>query len=281
MSKLLELKKLSLSFRRTSSNLLNSDADSSDVNLIRFIDYIDKTEIIHDILHDAIDGVEFDFTKCFIWRDSYGRCGIDIPIDVNEHLKAQYDYAKWIIETEKVSVWNQTLQLYRSYSTDKIQKFLSECFKPMIDYINDEISALIMVEEETERKQTSSHIYQNIEANYGTINAQNQGTINSYNHASNLDDILSIIERLISSLPNIQDVDEEELDNVKDDLEMMQEQLSSATPKKSRLQKALNGIKKFAGDVVNKAAVTLVAGAATNADWNILIEQIEQFIQTL
>ena len=281
MSKLLELKKLSLAFRRTSSNLLNSDLDNSDVNLIRFIDSVDNTEIIHDILHSAIDGINFEFTKCFTTRDSYGRCGINIPINVNKHLKAQYDYAKWIIATDKVSVWNQTLQLYRSYSTDKIQKFLCECFKPMIDYINDEISSLIMIEEDMERKQTQAPIYQKIEQNYGTVNAQASGTINNYNGTTNIDSILSLIENILGSLPQLSDIDADEIDNVKDDLEMAQEQLKSSEPKKSRLQKALTGIKKFVGDVATKATVTLVAGAITDTDWTNLIQQIEQFIQTL
>lgn len=279
MSQLLELKKLSLSFRRISSNLLNSDSDNADVNLIRFIDYIDKTEIIHDILHNAIDGIEFDFTECFISQDSYGRCGINIPVDVSEHLKAQYDYAKWIIGTEKVCVWNQTLQLYRSYSTDKIQKFLCECFKPMIDYINDELSSLIMIEEDEEKKNTQASIYQNIEQNYGTINAQANGTIKSYNGITNVDNIISLIEKILSSLPQLTNIDADEIDSVKDDLEMVQEQLKTDNPKKNRIGKALVGIKKFAGDFSMKLAVTLAAGAVTGADWGMLLQQLENFIR--
>lgn len=279
MSQLLELKRLSLSFRRISSNLLNSDSDNADVNLIRFIDYIDKTEIIHDILHNAIDGIEFDFTECFISQDSYGRCGINIPVDVSEHLKAQYDYAKWIIGTEKVCVWNQTLQLYRSYSTDKIQKFLCECFKPMIDYINDELSSLIMIEEDEEKKNTQASIYQNIEQNYGTINAQANGTIKSYNGITNVDNIISLIEKILSSLPQLTNIDADEIDSVKDDLEMVQEQLKTDNPKKNRIGKALVGIKKFAGDFSMKLAVTLAAGAVTGADWGMLLQQLENFIR--
>lgn len=279
MSQLLELKKLSLSFRRISSNLLNSDSDNADVNLIRFIDYIDKTEMIHDILHNAIDGIEFDFTECFISQDSYGRCGINIPVDVSEHLKAQYDYAKWIIGTEKVCVWNQTLQLYRSYSTDKIQKFLCECFKPMIDYINDELSSLIMIEEDEEKKNTQASIYQNIEQNYGTINAQANGTIKSYNGITNVDNIISLIEKILSSLPQLTNIDADEIDSVKDDLEMVQEQLKTDNPKKNRIGKALVGIKKFASDFSKELVVTLAAGAVTGADWGMLLQQLENFIR--
>lgn len=279
MSKLLDLKKLSLSFRRISSNLLNSDSENADVNLIRFIDYIDKTEIICDILHNAIDKIEFDFTECFILEDNYGRSGINIPVDVSEHLKAQYDYAKWIIGTENVCVWNQTIKFYRSYSTDKIQKFLCECFKPMIDYINDELSSLIMIEEDEEKKSTQTPIFQNIGQNYGTINTQANGTIKSYNGITNVDDIISLIEKILSSLPQLSNIDSDEIDSVRDDLEMVQEQLKTDNPKKNRIGKALVGIKKFAGDFSMKLAVTLAAGAVTRADWGMLLQQLENFIR--
>ena len=38
-----ELRTLSLDFRRISSNLLNSDDDNADVNMIRFKKFIDET----------------------------------------------------------------------------------------------------------------------------------------------------------------------------------------------------------------------------------------------
>jgi hypothetical protein len=44
------------------------------------------------------------------------------------------------------------------------------------------------------------------------------------------------------------------------------------------MQKALAGIKKFAGDFSMELAVTLAAGAVTGADWNLLIQKIEQFV---
>lgn len=60
--------------------------------------------------------------------------------------------------------------------------------------------------------------------------------------------MITLIDKLLASLPEIQGVDSEEIENVKDDLEMIQEQLKSDVPKKNRIGKALAGIKKFAGD---------------------------------
>ena len=41
----------------------------------------------------------------------------------------------------------------------------------------------------------------------------------------------------------------------------------------------LAGIKKFAGDFSMKLAVTLASGAVTGTDWNMLLQQVEDFIK--
>ena len=96
-----------------------------------------------------------------------------------------------------------------------------------------------------------------------------------------MDNIISLIEKILASLPQLTNIDADEIESVKDDLEVIQEQLSTEAPKKNRLSKALVGIKKFAGDFSMKLAVSLAAGAVTGTDWNMLIQQIESFIEKL
>lgn len=115
----------------------------------------------------------------------------------------------------------------------------------------------------------------------GSANQQVSGVINSYNTNNDTTEILSLIGKLLPSLDKIQDVDADEIDSVKDDLEVVQEQLRTEAPKKNRLSKALAGIKKFAGDFSMKLAVSLAAGAVTGTDWSMLIQQIESFIEKL
>mgnify|MGYP001625095585 FL=1 len=55
--------------------------------------------------------------------------------------------------------------------------------------------------------------------------------------------------------------------------------MKTDNPKKNRIGKALVGIKKFAGDFSMKLAVTLAAGAVTEADWGMLLQQLENFIR--
>ena len=67
--------------------------------------------------------------------------------------------------------------------------------------------------------------------------------INTYNTTNDTGSMLELIDKLLTSLPEIQGVDAEEIENVKDDLEMVQEQLKTDNPKKNRIGKALVGIK--------------------------------------
>ena len=68
---------------------------------------------------------------------------------------------------------------------------------------------------------------------------------------------------------------------MRDDLESISEQVSSPTPKKNRLQKALAGIKKFFSDFSMKIAVGCAVNGVTSLDWTSIIEQVETFIQTI
>ena len=116
----------------------------------------------------------------------------------------------------------------------------------------------------------------------GSFYQQGQGTmaISNQNGVSG-EDLNGLIEKIISSLSEIKDVDTEEMDSVKDDLESLQEQIQSPTPKKNRMQKALNGVQKFFNDFGMKVAVTVAAKVVTSQDWTALIQQAQLFIGNL
>ena len=61
----LGLRKLSLEFRRLSSNLINSTDDTADINLSRFLKFINGNELISGIIQDKISGVDYDFKECY------------------------------------------------------------------------------------------------------------------------------------------------------------------------------------------------------------------------
>ncbi len=276
----LELRKLSLEFRRLSRNLLNSTNDTADINLSRFLKFIDGNELISVIIQDKISGVDYDFKKCYAIGCS-GWADYNPPEDEACHIKAQYDYLNFINNENTVNVRSQAMNY--CWSDKKIntiiQNFLDMAFKPLIDFINDQLSMEMIAYDEEEKAMGGNTYIQNIETVNGSASQQNSGVINTYNTTNDTSSMLELIDKLLASLPEIQGVDEEEIENVKDDLEMVQEQLKTDNPKKNRIGKALVGIKKFAGDFSMKLAVTLAAGAVTGADWGMLLQQLENFIR--
>ena len=278
MNQMIELRSISLDFRRISSNLLRTSYEQADVALTRFYNFINGTNWIYNLLQPIITETDYDFRECFMPSDS--RREFVIPLDEKKHIKAQYDYMRYIIESEKVNILGLAMKhcINEKKFDDMVQVFFSDAFKPLIDYINDSISKeMILIGGDTTQVPAV-----NIGNNYGTANIQGKGTINSTNTvnlASN--EIKQLIEKIMPSLEYIQDVPEEEKVSVQDDLESIQEQLVSATPKKNRIQKALNGIKEFVKNFPMSLAVNMATTAIVNADWVTLIQQIELFVASL
>ncbi len=277
-----DLRKLSLEFRRLSSNLLNSTDDNADVNLSRFLRFINGNELISSILQEKIANTEFDFKECFDF-EAHGWAGLYIPKDEESHLKAQYDYMTFIDSTEKISVRNQAMRY--CWSDKKIniiiQKFLDMAFKSLIDFINDQISMQMIIMDEERKTAYGNTFIQNIETVNGAANQQAEGVINNYNSSSDISCILELIDKIIPTISSLTFMDEAETENVKDDLEMIQEQLKSKEPKKNRLKKALSGIKTFIADLSTKVAVSVASGAIISTDWAELLQKLETFIENL
>jgi len=282
MITLREIRTISLDFRRVSSNFLNCDDDTADIALSRFYSYLKKTDWIWEFVSKTLSSTEFNFRDCFPdhsdgWREA------SIPVDETQHFKAQFDYLEYLASRTPVNVRGEAMHYYHSSRkfTDIIQEFISDTFKPMIDYINDGISKeMILMEEEA--KASSPAIYQRIENNYGTANAQGSGNITSVTIPNGpTSDIEALLAKITPSLDFLDGIPQEEIANLKDDFESVQEQISADAPKKYRLQKAAAGIKKFFADFSMKVAVSLAAKSITAADWTLLIQKIEEYISTL
>ena len=280
MSELKQLKLLSLDFRRKSSQLLNSDQHDADVNLCRCVDIIENTPMLHNIVHDVVDVTEFDFKECFL-IDGGSWIGIQVPIDEKKHIKAMYDYANYIANSETESIVYQAQRYPCSSSkwSEIIQNYLNDAIKPLIDFINDSISKEIIL---MQQEENAVSMTQNIGTVNGNVVQQQHGNVNITNQTGiSSEDLNGLIEKIMASLPEIKDVDTEEVDSVKDDLESLQEQIQSPTPKKNRMQKALNGVQKFFSDFGMKVAVTVAAKVVTSQDWTALIQQAQLFIGNL
>lgn len=276
----LELRKLSLKFRRLSSDLLNSTDNTADINLSRFMKFIDGNEFISGFIKNKISDVNYDFKECYAVGCS-GWAHFKPPEDEACHIKAQYDYLSFINNEKGLNVRGQAMRYNWSSRkvNDNIQSFLNMAFKPFIDFINDNISIEMIVYDEEEKAMSGDTYIQNIQTVNGFANQQNSGEINTYNAVNDTSTTIALIDKLLTSLSEIRVDDSEEIENVKDDLEMVREQLENDFPKKNRIKKALVGIKKFVGDFSTELAVTLVAGGVSKVDWNMLLQQLECFIK--
>ena len=271
-----EMRQRSLNFRRLSSNLLQSTREDVDINLARFGKYIENDAYIHNLIHSRIDGVDYDFKDCYHFEGN-GWAHNTIPLDENEHLKAQYDFLFFLIPRN--NVLGMALQYPRQSGEkydDIIRDFLSTVFKPMIDFIVDSMSAEMIIMEDSKQIPGTMHIgtvqgNAFVQNGNGTINA----TANISTHAS---DLVALIDKILPELNSLTDVPQETIDDVKDDLDSLKEQALSENPKPSRMKKALGGIKKFGSDVLVKLAVSLASNAILKADWPVLVEQASNFI---
>lgn len=279
-----DLRMASIDFRRKSSDFLNSTMENANVNVNRFAKYLDKNELCRSIIQSKICDVEFDFRDCFQFEISYDR-DICIPEDEECHIKACYDYLQYLAESDK-DILSPAMQYHSGGGKydDIIQEFLGVVGKPLIDFINDSVTMqMIVLEEEQKAEAMKASFYPNITGNSGTINIQGSGTINSTNTVSTSSELISLIETALQALSSanvVSEDDQEAIEDVRDDLEQVQEQLTSEAPKKSRLKKALDGIKKFAGDTSQKVLVNLAAGAIT-ANWGAIIQGVQSIIERL
>ena len=267
------LKIESIKFRRVASNFLNSTRDNCDVNLERLFGYIETSVYVREIVHGVVDDVDFDFRSCFPSHASDWREMV-IPQKPEDHLKAQYDYMKYICTNDKVNVENEAFHYYYGLKkiNDMIQSFAESAFKDLIDYIVDALAEKTILAEAENPHSTGTYIH-NMQ---GAVIANNTGSI-QINQTINPDaeKLLQMIQAAVPILSDSGDTSET-LESIKDDLDSITEQLQSEHPKKSRVRKALDGIKSFAGDVCSDTASTALSGAlmaaASKIDWNAMIQ---------
>ncbi len=236
-----EYKKISLDFRRVASNFLRTEYNNEDIPLRRFYNYIETEKVIKEIIDNKIKDVDYDFHKCFT-KDEFGQSYIDIPLDEGEHIKAMYDYLKYIVENnihlERVAM---AFPCGSRKITDILQNFIDLAFKPLIDFIQDELSKIAIMIEENKMESIK------ISNNQGVVNiADRNSNIQSDNNIKQ-NDIQNIIELINAIKDNIKELDLEknEKENILDDVEVVEEQVQRNITKPARIKKAFNNIKDF------------------------------------
>ena len=95
-----DYRKVSQAFRRVSSNMLKTNYDDGNIQLIRFRRFIEENEVINRIIQDKIINIDYDYKNNFIVEDG-GRASISIPIDESKHIKAMYDLIQFMVSDDR------------------------------------------------------------------------------------------------------------------------------------------------------------------------------------
>ena len=271
MSDVKELKRISLEFRRLASNLLGTGYETADISLYRFKEYIDNTIIIKDILQNKIKNVEIDFKECFP-IESNDWCSVHIPREENKHIKAIYDLIEYIV-SNNIQLLGISASYYCSSRkfVDIIQNFLNLTIKPLIDYIVDELSKQILLEEEINMPTVNLNHTQNstVSLAFGS-----QQMVTSSINIENVEDIHKIIEDIKKELEIIE-MDKEDKENLFDDLDVVDEQINSSVEKPTRLKKAYNNISSF----LEKSTSVITKSTALALGIQKLIELVSPIIK--
>lgn len=258
--------------------MLRSTHENADVSLFRFKKYIDETTFINQLLEEVMVGVHYGFKECFlIDKGGGGWSSFNIPADENCHIKAQYDYISYIIEND-YTVYSQASKFPSSSRklTDIIQDFISNAFKPLIDFINDAISKELMMLDENKK----GSMTQNIGHLYGSaVQGTDFISISTTNFIEN-QKLHELLNKAIEALANIEVSDEIKAD-WQDNIEMIIEQIRSASPKKARINSALARIKQFTMEFGMKVGVSVAAQGITSFKWDELIQLIEKYIHKI
>ena len=190
-----------------------------------------------------------------------------------EHIKAMYDYMTYLIDNN-ISVERIALGFLCDSKkiTAHIQYFIDQAFKPLIDFINDGLSAIIIMLEEEK-------MGINVSNNHGIVNvANNNSNIESDNiiNYNDLSEISKIISTIIDNLKQI-DISDEERENITDDMEVIKEQLECSIEKPARLKKAFANIKSF----LTNAALLTSTGITLSTNIQHLISLVQPIVDKL
>ena len=246
---LIDYRKASLKFRRLSSKMLITTYEEGNLHLIRLKRFMDSDKIIKKIISEKISNIKFDYkSNDFISLEDGYWAQINPPIDEDTHMKAIYDYLTDMTK-EEVDLRGIASKFHHESNkyTDKVRNYIEIVFKPLADYIVGVLSEEMMYLENKNDKCAGIVVNQTIGNNYGANNFA-QGNITSNNTVNvgtdEKENIKSLIVEISRMLKDI-NIDTDIKEDVIDELEVIQEQIESETPKPRRIKKACEGISTF------------------------------------
>lgn len=245
-----ELRKIIYDFNSISNRLLQAAFEDYNGVLAKFINYIKRTPIINDYVVDC--GVcDQDLPNEFQEvRSSYGRCIFSLGDTDEEEVRNIFAILNYIVEN-KIQIHHTVALGYSSSNKyqDKVKGFNDRVTMVLIRHIERYLTK-IGIDMGVDEKVTYSITVQNGQVNIANDNA----TINATNtNGIDISQCSILIEAVRKSAASLSPDDKETLES---SLEVIEEEIQTAQPRKSFLKTAITGIKTIKGTVEFASAVT-------------------------
>ncbi|MDR2720458.1 MAG: hypothetical protein LBC03_06625 [Nitrososphaerota archaeon] len=246
MTELDELRILSFEFRRVSSDLLRTIDNDGNVQIVRFLDFINNNTELKKVIDNTItkSTAEYNRQKFFPIDNSW--TDFVIPPNKNDHVKFMWNFLNEFLENKNVSFFASQMNTHGMTYDASIQRFISRGFKPLIDILNDNLTKRIMLlEQKTPKVMQTFHGPTNLINNTNGV-----ATANMSINQNDLDKVSDLIKTMQAHLSasNLDDSDKECAD---EDLKTIHTQIHNEKPKKSIIERAIANIQgiidKFGG----------------------------------
>lgn len=243
-----ELRKIIYDFNSISNRLLQAAFEDYNGVLAKFIDYIKKTPIIYDYVVDCgvcDQDLHNEFQEV---STSYGRCIFSLGDTDEEEVRNIFAILNYIVEN-KLQIHYAVALGYSSSNNyqDKIKGFNNRVAMVLIRHIERYLTK-IGIDMGVDEKVTYSITVQNGQINIANDNA----TINATNtNGVDFSQCSKLIEAIRKDATTLSPDDKETLES---SLEVIEEELQMAQPRKSFLKTAITGIKTIKGTTEFAAA---------------------------
>lgn len=254
-----ELQKISINFRRVSSDFLNCNQSSYHRLLKKLLHYIENTPVIKRLI-DSHNLKSFDFT-CL--KENSDSLRFELPVDDSEEIAYIYQLLTFISDNS-FDIFNLTFRYgsHKRGTTHKVQTFNNELVRPLINHINTHLSEI--------KIDSGFHDNYNVTNQFtfkkdfrGQINQASGGSIISVNQTykeADIEELKEYSNDFLSALTASQEINKEDKLTLVELLEVTIQNLEKEQPKKTIIKIAKDKLKNVI-ETVDTGTTLFILGA--------------------
>lgn len=235
-----EYKKLSLSFRQVASRLLNTNFQEANVNLERFLLFIEDTPIISSFIAEN-NTKKFDIESIVKAQDFYDK--YELPVRVSDEIAFIYQLLNYIHNSGNRYV-NFTYAYGSNKFQDKVDNFNNQVVKPLYDHIRIFLEGLAIDMGLDNKKSTQYNFNGDIRAMM-LNHAEDHASITAnqtYNETA-VQELKEVSQKYLQALAAEESISAEDKEETVELVEAVLVEAESDKPKKVILRTAIEKIK--------------------------------------